>query len=151
MTFLTELLGMMIASFIACTTFSALYHCPKNQVKFAGIVGVFGWAIYITLTYFGLDTVMSSFFACIGLCVFARVLSYARKAPVMVFLIIGVWPIVPGTMIYNVGYNVFMGYTDRAAAIGYETLQIAVALALGMGIVLSLPGGLFCYRKKETK
>ena len=47
---------------------------------------------------------------------------------------------VPGAGIYYTGYHVFMSDNTLALAKGMETIKIAVAIALGIGIVLSLPG-----------
>ena len=60
-----------------------------------------------------------------------------------VFLICGIFPLVPGAGIYYTGYNFFMGNDAMALEKGLETIKIAVAIALGTGIVQSLPPFLF--------
>ena len=65
-----------------------------------------------------------------------------------VFLICGIFPLVPGAGIYYTGYNFFMGNDTLALEKGLETIKIAVAIALGTGIVQSLPPFLF-HRKKR--
>ena len=74
--------------------------------------------------------------------------SFARKAPVTVFLICGIFPLVPGAGIYYTGYHFFMGQDALALDKGLETIKIAIAIALGTGIVLSLPSFLFTARRK---
>ena len=54
----------------------------------------------------------------------------------------------PGAGIYYTGYNFFMGNDALALEKGLETIKIAVAIALGTGIVQSLPPFLF-HRKKR--
>ena len=64
-----------------------------------------------------------------------------------VFLITGIFPLVPGAGIYYTGYHLFMSDNSLALDKGLETIKIAVAIALGIGIVLSLPPFLFAPRK----
>ena len=81
----------------------------------------------------------ASFFAALGLTYLARVFSFARKAPLPVFLIAGIFPVVPGAGIYYTGYHIFMNNNVEAMSKGVETIKIAIAIALGIGIVVSLP------------
>ena len=65
-----------------------------------------------------------------------------------VFLICGIFPIVPGAGIYYTGYHFFMRDNAMALTKGLETIKIAIAIALGIGIVLSLPQFFFTLRRK---
>ena len=50
---------------------------------------------------------------------------------------------VPGAGIYYTAYYFIMGDNAMAVAKGVETFKIAVALAVGIVLVLALPGRLF--------
>ena len=67
------------------------------------------------------------------------------------FLISGIFPLVPGAGIYYTGYNVFMSDNAQALDKGMETIKIAVAIALGIGIVLSLPAFFFTLHRSGGK
>lgn len=62
-----------------------------------------------------------------------------RRAPLTIFLISGIFPIVPGAGIYYTGYHIFMNDNAAALATGMETIKIAIAIAIAIGIVVSLP------------
>ena len=79
-------------SFIATIAFSIIFHTPKNQYAFAGIAGAVGWLIYIVYMHFQSDAVFASFFAALGLTYISRIFSFARRAPLTVFLISGIFP-----------------------------------------------------------
>lgn len=74
--------------------------------------------------------------------------------PATVFLISGIFALVPGAGIYYTAYYFIMGDNAMAVAKGVETFKIAVALAVGIVLVLALPGRLFeafapCAGKKK--
>ena len=96
---------------------------------------------------FGADTVIASFFASVALAWLSRIFSFARREPVTIFLICGIFPIVPGAGIYYTGYHFFMSDNSLALSKGLETIKIAIAIALGIGIVLSLPRFFFTLRR----
>ena len=119
-------------AFVSTIAFAIIFHTPREQYVCAGLVGAFGWVVYIVYVYL------------------ARVFSFARKAPLPVFLIAGIFPVVPGAGIYYTGYHIFMNNNAEAMSKGVETIKIAIAIALGIGIVVSLPRFFFTLRRKGS-
>ncbi len=145
---LTGLLQTGVA-FAATIAFAVIFHSPRRELLFTGLTGAAGWAVYLLAMGLGSGVVSASFLATLALAWLSRVFSFARKAPVTVFLICGIFPLVPGAGIYYTGYNFFMGLDGQALDKGLETIKIAVAIALGIGIVLSLPQGLFSFQRAK--
>ena len=145
---LTVLLQTGVA-FAATIAFAVIFHSPRRELLFTGLTGAAGWAVYLLAMGLGSGAVSASFLATLALAWLSRVFSFARKAPVTVFLICGIFPLVPGAGIYYTGYNFFMGLDGQALDKGLETIKIAVAIALGIGIVLSLPQGLFSFQRAK--
>ncbi len=135
---------------VATYFFTIIFQCPKKDRVFAGTIGGVGWLIYIVLIDLGMSVVFSSFYATLGLALLSRYFSYFRKSPVTVFLIPGIFPLVPGAGIYSAGYHLFMNNTVEASNIAMETAQIAIAIALGIGLVTSLPQIMFSFKKRKT-
>ena len=75
----------------------------------------------------------------IPLTIATRAFAIVRRAPVTLFLIPGIFPLVPGAGIYYTAYAFITGDTVQCAAKGAETLKIAVALAMGIAVVMSIP------------
>lgn len=140
-----------VIAFIATIAFSIIFHSPKEQYIFAGLTGAFGWLIYIVYMHFQPDAVFASFFAALGLTYASRVFSFARRAPITIFLISGIFPIVPGAGIYYTGYHIFMNDNAAALSTGMETIKIAIAIAIGIGIIVSLPRFFFTPRRAPEK
>ena len=65
----------------------------------------------------------------------------------LVFLLSGIFTLVPGAYIYYTAYYIFMGAPDQAAASATTTLMFAAAIALGILVGYSLPGRLFGWRR----
>ena len=57
-----------------------------------------------------------------------------------IFLLPGIFPLVPGAGIYYTAYYLFAGRAGAFfASKGGETFKVALALALGIALVCSLP------------
>ena len=69
----------------------------------------------------------------------ARFFSVYHKAPVTVFLLPGIFPLVPGAGIYYTAYYFIQGNNALALSNGISTFKVAVALAVGISLVLSIP------------
>lgn len=134
-------------AFLATITFSIIFHTPRREWLFCGITGGLGWLVYLICMGAQMGVVASSFFATLALAWISRVFAFCRKTPVTVFLISGIFPLVPGAGIYYTGYHIFMSDNTQALDKGMETIKIAVAIALGIGIVLSLPAFFFTLRR----
>ena len=110
-----------------------------------------GWLVYLVCMHLNTGVVAASFFATVALAWFSRVFAFWRRAPVTIFLITGIFPLVPGAGIYYTGYHLFMSDNSLALDKGLETIKIAIAIALGIGIVLSLPTFFFTLRRAAPK
>lgn len=139
----------VLVAFISTIAFAVIFHTPKRELLYTGLTGGCGWLVYLLAQAMGSGIVSASFLATLSLAWLARVFSFARRTPVTVFLICGIFPLVPGAGIYYTGYNFFMGRDALALEKGLETIKIAVAIALGTGIVQSLPPFLFHLPRKK--
>ena len=69
----------------------------------------------------------------------ARLFAIRHKAPITLFLLCGIFPLVPGAGIYYTAYYFLRDDRTLFANKGVETLKIAVALALGIALICSIP------------
>lgn len=143
------MITQVIVAFVATIAFSVLFNVPKNQYIFCGVTGALGWLCYLIIFDIYPSVVLSSFVASCTLTFASRIFSVCRKTPVTIFLICGIFPLVPGAGIYYTAYNIIMGDNALALSKGIETAKIAVAIALGILIVFSLPISLFKIFNKE--
>ena len=153
MDFLTLLnwLFQTAVAFVSTIAFAIIFHTPRREYLCCGTTGGMGWLVYLICMHLGTGVVVASFFATVALAWVSRIFAFWRKAPVTVFLITGIFPLLPGAGIYYTGYHFFMSDNSPALDKGLETIKIAIAIALGIGIVLSLPAFFFTLRRKGAK
>ncbi len=129
----------VLVAFVATVSFGVLFQVPKQQYGYSGICGAAGWLFYLLVMKNYPSPAIASFAAVVVLTLMARTFAIRRKAPVTIFLICGLFPLVPGAGIYYTAYNFIMGHNDLAVANGIETIKIAVAIALAIVFTFSLP------------
>ncbi len=128
-----------IVAFFATLSFCILFSVPKKQFLFCGFTGAVAWLCYLLLISFHLSPVLATFVAAIILTAFSRIFAIRRRVPVTVFLIAGIFPLVPGAGIYYTTYYMIMNQLSQAANKGIETIKLAVAIALGIMSVFAIP------------
>ena len=67
----------------------------------------------------------------------------AKECPVTIFLISGIFPLVPGAGVYWTAYYIVMDELGQAVQTGYLAVKVAVAIVLGIIFVFEIPQGLF--------
>ena len=130
-------LGTLVAQFFLAAagtlSFAILFACPRR------LVGGVGWLVYELAVLLGADSTTASLLAVIPLTLLTRVLAILLKAPVTVFLLTGIFPLVPGAGIYYTAYYFIQSNNALALSNGISTFKIAVVLATGIALVLGIP------------
>ena len=89
----------LLAGFVSALTFAHLFHVPKDQIVRSGVVGGLGWAMFL-LTKGDWGEIGGMFVAGTAVAVLSELLARKWKQPVVIFLIPGVIPLVPGGKAY---------------------------------------------------
>ena len=141
-----------LVAIVATISFGVTFRVPARHYLPCGLTGAVGWLVYIVcLQVFAMSAPVATLVAALPLTACARFFAVRHKAPITLFLLCGIFPLVPGAGIYYTAY--YFLRNDRALFVnrGVETLKIAVALALGIALVCSIPRkrphpGPSCYR-----
>ncbi len=129
-----------VVAIISVVSFGISFHVPRRHYLACGLTGAVGWIVYLLcLNLLQCTAPVSVLIATLPLTALARAFAIRHKAPLTVFLLSGIFPLVPGAGIYNTAY--YFLQDDRAlfANAGVETLKIALMLALGIALVCSVP------------
>lgn len=134
-----ELMVQFILAGVGTLGFAVLFACPRKSLPFCALVGAVGWVVYELLIMLGLDSAAAALLAVMPLTLLARLFAISRKTPVTVFLLSGIFALVPGAGIYYTAYYFIQNNNALALSTGINTFKIAVALAVGISLVLSIP------------
>lgn len=137
--------GVLCCHRVLCNLVSG----PREQYVYSGLCGAAGWLCYLLVMQNYPSPAVASFAAVVVLTVMSRIFAVRRKTPVTVFLICGIFPLVPGAGIYYTAYNFIIGNNQMAVAKGVETIKIAVAIALAVVFTFSLPTPVFRFAKSR--
>lgn len=142
---------VIAAVFIGTIAFSQLYGVPRSCYLSCAAAGCICWISYSFL----LDPwgeVAACFGATLLVALLARWLAVRKKCPVLVFLIPGIFPMIPGAGIYWTAYYLVMDQVTQALSTGYDAVKCAVALVLGIVLAFEVPQSFFALGdKRESK
>ena len=130
-------------AFIATISIALLFDVPKIEFFYCGFTGAIGWVMYL-LVFKGLDSkALASLAAALTVSFIARFFAVRRRLPVTIFLISGIFSLVPGAGIYYTTYYLFDNRIAEALSKGVETISIAIAISFGIMLVFFIPQKLF--------
>ena len=132
-----------IVSLFATLSFAELFAAPKKELFFCGLTGAIGWVVYVIGLNSDMGTVLANLTATFALTVFSRILSAIRRNPVTIYLIAGIFPLVPGAGIYYTSYYFIMNDMPQFSNYGMETIKVAGAIVLGIVFGFGLPQSWF--------
>ena len=138
-----EFFIQFVIAMLSTISFAVLFTAPKKEILYCGLTGAFGWIVYYLLTNNGIHLVLASGIATCCLTILSRCFAVVRKTPVTVYLLSGIFPLVPGAGIYYTAYYLFVGNTEMSGFKGLETLEIAGAIVFGIIFGFGIPQALF--------
>lgn len=151
---LPRFLGAVLASALAVCGFSILFEIqPKNMI-FCGLSGMLSWAVYLVADYFGMSGVWATFCATLAVDLFSHIYARKLKTPVIIFLVTGLLPLVPGISVYKAVYAIMYGEGGAGQTLLGAILCVgAIALAIFlMDTMLDMEKRASNYiRSKKTK
>ena len=149
---MTFVLNLLLAS-TGSLAFAILYNVPRKFYLCAAFTGMAGWFCYYLIVPFA-DTAVASFFGAVGVVLVSRIFAVWKKCPITVFLISGIFPLVPGAGVYYTMYYLVSNELTLAAIKGLESLKIAFGIVLGIVFIVTIPKKWFFiqnWRKKDVE
>ncbi len=122
----------LLTSFIAAAAFGIIFNAPKRSLIKCGIVGMFGWIIYIILVMYEYDTVLATLVASFVVAVISQIFAKVYKAPVIIFSVAGVIPLVPGGIAYDAMRNFVENDYNAAINLAAKAFMISGSIAVGL-------------------
>ena len=93
----THYFAHFVVVVIATISFGITFQMPRRHYLACGLTGAVGWMVYIfCVELFALSPAIATLVATLPLTGCARFFSIRHKAPVTIFLLPGIFPLVPG-------------------------------------------------------
>lgn len=141
-----------IIALIATMCFAILYGCPPKEVVYSGLSGAVGWCVYIFLMQkMEIGNMMSCVIATFILALVARILAVIRRCPVTVYLLVSIFPLVPGAGIYYMSYYLITKQNDLFGVKGFAAFETAAAIAFGIALAFGFPQSWFKALQKKDQ
>lgn len=128
-----------IYAFFACIGFSLLFniHGAAGMLICAG-GGALGWLVYLLAAPLVHSDITQSFLAALAISAWSEIMARLRRCPVTSYLLVALFPLVPGGGIYYTMEHAMSGETALFLESLLHTLGLAGALAVGVLLVASL-------------
>ena len=131
----------LAAAFLGTMAFAVLFGVPRKFYFDTGLCGMMGWLLYLILSRHTNLSVMGVVFFATALVTFTAMLqAIVRKCPITVFLICGIFPLVPGAGIFWTSYHLVSDQLSAALQTGFSALKVTIAIAFGILAIAELNG-----------
>lgn len=131
------MMSQVLSAFLGVFSFAILFHAPRRSYLACAVCGAVAWGCYLLAAPMGLF--LATTLAAIVLTLLSRMLSIALKMPSTVFIVTGIFPLVPGAGIYHTAYALVSRNMETFTLRGMQTLALAGAIALGILIGMGFP------------
>ena len=88
-------------SFMAVLSFGLVLEMPRKYLGWSGLTGGVCWLVYLLVKAGSGSMILGAFLASLSVALMGHLFARIFRAPVSVFLVPGILPLVPGTSIYN--------------------------------------------------
>lgn len=125
----------VLACFVGTLGFGYLFNIRGKKLVYAAAGGMTAWALFLALGFWIENEVLRYFIVSVCSTVYAEVLARRLKTPATTFCIITLIPLVPGGALYYTTTAALSGNAELFLPRLTNTVQLAVALSLGIVIV----------------
>lgn len=146
-----KLIIELLASALGTIGFSILFGVPKKYYFHCAVIGALGWLVYKLMLLCGAGVSLSVFLAAVAVVLLSRFAAVRRQCPATVFLIAGIFPLVPGSQIYWAAYYLVTNQIDAALSSGFTALKVMIAIVLGIVFVFEIPYKVFAVARVKKQ
>ena len=123
---------------VTTAAFAVLFQAPKSTLLQSGLIGGVGWGAFCLMRHsLEVDSFYANLVATIVLAILGELAARVFMHPATVFVIPGIFPIVPGLGMYRGMAKLIENHYDEGMAILLAAAKDAAAIAIGIMFVAS--------------
>ena len=117
---------------LGCVGFSILFNIHGPGVILCTIGGGLSWLVYRVAGELGCGDIVCYFWSALFASVYSETLARLRKYPAISYLVVSIFPLIPGAGVYYTMTYAVLGQMDQFARQGMHTAAIAGIMAVGI-------------------
>ena len=121
-----------IFSFLGCMGFVILFNIHGKGKALCALGGALTWAVYLVALQTSGSELTAYFWAALFSSLYSETMARIRKVPALTYLVISIFPIIPGAGAYYTMNYAVRGEMELFAAKGMFTAAIAGVMAVGI-------------------
>ena len=125
----------LFACLIGCIGFSFIFNIHGPGILLCALGGVLAWAAYMIVIALGGTEFSGYLWAAIFSSAYSEVMARIRKYPAISYLVVSIFPLIPGASVYYTMTYAVTGDMANFASAGMRTIGIAGSIAVGILLV----------------
>ena len=117
---------------LGCMGFSILFNIHGPGVILCTIGGGLSWLVYRVAGELGCGDIVCYFWSALFASVYSETMARVRKYPAISYLVVSIFPLIPGAGVYYTMTYAVLGQMDQFARQGMHTAAIAGIMAVGI-------------------
>ena len=102
-----------------------------------GIGGILSWAVYGIVLHISGNDIAAFFWSALAAALYAEIMARVRKCPAISYLVVAIFPLIPGAGVYYTMDYAVRGEMTLFAEKGIHTISVAGVIAVGILLVSS--------------
>ena len=121
-----------VFAMVGCLGFAILFNIHGWGGMLCVIGGMLSWGIYRLVLGMGGAEISAYFWAALGASFYSEIMARVRKYPAISYLVVSVFPLIPGAGVYYTMNYAVRGQMSLFASKGMNTIAIAGIMAVGI-------------------
>ncbi len=130
-----SILAQALPCALACLAFSVLFNIHGAGGILCVLGGVITWSAYCLVLQLGGDDLSAYFWAGLIASVYSEIMARVRKYPATSYLVVSIFPLIPGAGVYYTMSHAVRGDMDLFASQGMHTAAIAGVIAVSILLI----------------
>ncbi len=124
-----------LSCLIGCIGFAILFNIHGPGIILCALGGLLTWAVYAATMHLGGSELMGYFWGAVFAAVYSEIMARIRKYPAISYLVVSIFPLIPGAGVYFTMNYAVRGEMNLFASQGMYTAAIAGLMAVGILLV----------------
>ena len=136
-----DIMSKLIQILMATTgsvAFNIMFNIHGRKLIFASLGGAISWIVFLLLEPIFPNEAIRYFLSTATVTVYGEIFARIEKTPTTTFLVPSIIPLIPGSSLYYTMQFALRKDWSNFATRGFSTLQLALALAVGIISVTTL-------------